>query len=360
MVSVARLTRPYPQAQSLRADSTRPAVHGRGHGWNGGRDRWRDGRVGRIITDPLGPTRDSSDPTASSGSSDRNERSGPLPIWLHWGDLKVKGDARFGGRDQVPTKTALAPVTGQSYADMTHREDRWLDIWVGGEALFGLSASEPSGGIPANFYPRQDPFPGLKEDRWDYETMKKQALLYGSYYGLERDGLLYQNGRVEPGLGRTADEVFGSEAVGDHHGLVFVDTLDRRPPGTDNLGTLSLETEYAEGLFVVNAHLHLKPKGIGKSVPVLSPPGEGLSSLGSRVPVELTGIHLQGVLYTPGDLTIEGRPRMYGALVVGGKVTQTSEVSGQLEIWYNYGLRSGIVQGMPLVYVAPGTWVEKY
>ncbi|OLD41658.1 MAG: hypothetical protein E6K58_12465 [Nitrospirae bacterium] len=293
-------------------------------------------------------------------SGEPHAPSGPLPIWLHWGDLKVKGDARFGGRDQVPTKTALAPVTGQSYADMTHREDRWLDIWVGGGALFGLSASEPSGGIPANVYPRQDPFPGLKEDRWDYETMKKQALLYGSYYGLERDGLLYQNGRVEPGLGRTADEVFGSEAVGDHHGLVFVDTLDRRPPGTDNLGTLSLETEYAEGLFVVNAHLHLKPKGIGKSVPVLSPPGEGLSSLGSRVPVELTGIHLQGVLYTPGDLTIEGRPRMYGALVVGGKVTQTSEVSGQLEIWYNYGLRSGIVQGMPLVYVAPGTWVEKY
>src|SRR5207244_6805945 len=108
----------------------------------------------------------------------------------------------------------------------------------------GLSASDASGRIPANVYPRQDPFPGLKEDRWDYETMKKQALLYGSYYGLERDGLLYQNGRVEPGLGRTADEVFGSEAVGDHHGLVFVDTLDRRPPGTDNLGTLSLETEY--------------------------------------------------------------------------------------------------------------------
>jgi len=145
--------------------------------------------------------------------------------------------------------------------------------------LFGLSAPGPAGGIPANVYPRQDPFPGLQEDRWDYEAMKKQALLYGSYYALERDGLLYQNGRVEPGLGRTADEVFGSEAAGDHHGLVFVDTLDRRPPGTDNLGTLSLETEYAEGLFVVNAHLRLKPKGSGKSVPVLSPPGEGLSSL---------------------------------------------------------------------------------
>ena len=78
--------------------------------------------------------------------------------------------------------------------------------------------------------------------------------------------------------------------------------------------------------------------------------GETLSLAGDRGIIE----------YVPGDLTIEGRPRMYGALVVGGKVTQTSEVSGQLEIWYNYGLRSGIVQGMPLVYVAPGTWVEKY
>ncbi|MGH7208177.1 MAG: pilus assembly PilX family protein [Nitrospiraceae bacterium] len=286
--------------------------------------------------------------------------NGPLPIWLHWGDMKVMGDARFAGRDQVPTKTALAPVTGQSYADTTHREDRWLDIWIGGAAFFGRAASELSGSIPANVYPRQDPIPGLKEDRWDYATMKKQALLYGSYYALERDGLLYRNGTVEPGLGRTADEVFGSEAVGDHHGLVFVDTLDRRPPGADNLGSLSLETEYAEGLFVVNAHLRLEPRGTGKSVPVLSPPGEGLSSLASRVPVELSGIHVQGVLYTPGDLTIEGRPRMYGALVVGGKVTQASEVSGQLEIWYTYELRSGLVQGIPLVYVAPGTWVEKY
>lgn len=286
--------------------------------------------------------------------------NGPLPIWLHWGDMKVFGDTRFDRRDQIPTRTDLAPVTGQSYADMTHREDRWLDIWVGGRAFFGRGASEPSGSIPANVYPRQDPIPGLKEDRWDYEAMKKQALLYGSYYTLERDGLLYRNGRMEPGLGRTADEVMGSQAVGDHHGLVFVDTLDRRPPGVDNLGSLSLETEYAEGLFVVNAHLRLVPKGTGKSVPVLSPPGEGVSSLATRVPVTLSGIHVQGVLYTPGDLTFEGQPRMYGALVVGGKVVQASEVSGQLEIWYTYELRSGLVQGIPLVYVAPGTWVEKY
>ncbi|MEK7269068.1 MAG: hypothetical protein AAB093_06680, partial [Nitrospirota bacterium] len=122
----------------------------------------------------------------------------------------------------------------------------------------------------------------------------------------------------------------------------------------------SLETEYAEGLFVMNAHLHLKPKGTGKSVPVLSPPSEGMSSLASRVPVELTGVHIQGALYTPGDLSFEGRPRLYGALVVGGKVTQSSEISGPLEVWYNYDLRSGLARGMPLVYVAPGTWLEKY
>jgi len=286
--------------------------------------------------------------------------NGPLPIWLHWGDMKVMGDARFTGREQVPTKTALAPVTGRSYVEMTHREDRWLDIWVGARAFFGRAETEPSRSIPANVYPRQDPIPGLKEDRWDYETMKKQALLYGSYYSLERDGLLYQNGSVEPGLGRTADEVFSSEAVGDHHGLVFVDTLDRRSPRPDNLGSLSIETEYAEGLFVVNAHVRLVPKGTGRSVSVLSPPGEGLSSLATRVPVTLSGIHIQGVLYTPGDLMIEGDPRMYGALVVGGKATQASEVSGLLEIWYTYELRSGLVQGMPLVYVAPGTWMEKY
>jgi len=190
--------------------------------------------------------------------------------------------------------------------------------------------------------------------------MKQYAFLYGAYYGMDRNGLLYQNGIMETGLRLTADEVFGSKSVGDHHGLVFVDTLDQRPPRGDNLGTLSLETEYAEGLFVVNAHVSLKSQGTGKSVPVLSPPPEGSSSVATRIPVQLTGVHLQGVLYSAGDIVFEGRPRIYGAVMAEGRIVGGSTTGETLEVWYNDDLRSGLLRGMPLVYVAPGTWREQY
>ncbi|TAJ22959.1 MAG: hypothetical protein EPO64_12385 [Nitrospirae bacterium] len=283
----------------------------------------------------------------------------PLSVWAHWGDLKLKGDVRFDSRQAVPAKTPLASVTGQSYAEVLQREDRWLDIFVGGEAIFPPA---PSGGsaAPSNVLSRQDPFPGLREDRWDYEFMKKQAIRYGSYYAMDRNGLLYPNGRVEPGLGLAAAAVLESQGVGDHHGLVFIDTLDQQPPRPDNLGTLTLETAYAEGLFVINAHLHLKPKGEGQSISVLSPPDEGSSSLGTRIPVQLTGVHIQGVVYTAGDVSFEGRPRIYGALVTNGRVMGTAQASDHLELWYNDELRSGLVRGLPLVFMAPGTWQEKY
>lgn len=292
-----------------------------------------------------------------SGGEDR----GPgdlLPVWLHWGDLKVKGDARFGASSTVPVQTALAAVTGQSYGEMTRPEDRWMKIWVGGEAFFTPSSAGAPTVRPTNVYSHRDPLPGLNEDRWDYEAMKKYAMLYGIYYTLSRDGRLYRDGKIEPGLGVAPDQVFGSQAVGDHHGLVFVDTLDQRPPRPDNLGTISVEAEYSEGLFIVNAHVNFKTKGSGKSVQALSPPRPGSTSLATRTPVQLTGIHFQGVLYSAGDLLIEGHPRVYGALMVDGRIRQDAEIPGMLELWYTYDLQQGLTRGVPLVYVAPGTWSE--
>jgi hypothetical protein len=148
--------------------------------------------------------------------------------------------------------------------------------------------------------------------------------------------------------------------VGNHHGLVFIDTLDQLAPGTDNLGILNLETEYTEGIFIINAHVHLTPRGAGKSVPALSPPSEPSNTLGSRIPVELSNVHVNGVLYTAGDLSYVGQPRLFGALVTGGKVVALPENSSPLELWYNYDLKSGLFRGLPVIYVARGTWQEKY
>ena len=283
----------------------------------------------------------------------------PLPVWVHWGDLKAKGNVQLGRREDVPVKTGFAPITGQSYADMVSREDRWLTIWTGGDALLTPSSVGPAT-LPANVYARQDPFPGLHQDVWPYELLKKHAIQHGSYYSRDASGFLYRNGAIASDHGLTIEEAFKSQAVGHNRGLVFIDTLDQLPPRPDNLGTVTIETDYAEGLFVVNAHVQLKPRGVGKSVPVLSPPKEGSSSFAARAPVTLPSVHLNGVLSTPGDLFYEGSPRIFGALLIEGRILPAVSTPIPIEVWYDYDFRNGLFRGLPIVYVAPGTWQEKY
>ncbi len=290
----------------------------------------------------------------------------PLPLWVHWGEVQVKGDVHLPNRKEIPAKTQLASLSGLSYADMPRREDRWLEIRVGGEAFFpppAPGAVKPPEPVPSNVLPRQDPQPGLRLDRWDYERMKKQARRHGTYYVMDRQGLLYRNGTVEPGAGLRPEELFGSESGGDHPGLVFIDTMDGRQPEPTNLGTLSLEAEYLEGVFFINAHLQLKPKGSGRPVSAFSPPAGSPADPDwshTRVPVQLTGIHLNGVLYAAGDVVVEGHPRIYGALVAGGKLMAASASSGPVELWYNHELADGLVKGIPLISLVPGSFQELF
>ena len=80
--------------------------------------------------------------------------------------------------------------------------------------------------------------------------------------------------------------------------------------------------------------------------------------MSTRVPVELQGIHLHGVLSVAGDLTFEGKPRLFGALMTGGQIMADGAGAGPLELWADHELRYGLVRGIPLVFVAPGTWRE--
>ncbi len=280
-------------------------------------------------------------------------------VLVHWGDMMVRGQAYFPRPDEVPAKSGLAPVTGQAYGEMTHREDRWLDIRLGGEAFFAQLPAGAWSGIPLNVHAQQEPVPGIKVDQWDYDTLKRMSKQFGRYYGMDREGLLYPGGLIQPGFGRPAAEVFASTGPGDHRGLIFVDTLDGMPPRLDNMGTIVLDQEYAEGIFIVNAHVVWKAGQPGKPVLALSPPPEGQQSLGTRVPVQLSGIHLQGVLYVAGDVRYAGHLKVYGGVVARGSMVDGTNGSGVLEVWYNHDLREGLVQGMPLVFVAPGSWQAK-
>lgn len=273
-------------------------------------------------------------------------------VLAHWGQVRVLGDAVLRNWRDVPVKTSLAPLTGQSYFETARGEDRWQEWRVGGViTLLQPSAMDPE--PPLNVAHRLVPVPGVRFDTWDYAVLKRIAQEHGAYYAVDRDGRLYLGGVADGGTGLTLDEVMSSHHVGDRHGLVFIDTLDQQAPRSDNLAHLVAQTSYAEGLYVVNANVTWRPSSTGQSFPALTPPTDEATSVATRVPVQLSNIHLNGVLYTPGSLTAENGLRVFGAVLA----QETIRTSGRgLEVWYDHDFSRGLFRGLPVVAVAPGTW----
>jgi hypothetical protein len=283
------------------------------------------------------------------------------PVMVHWGDLRVLGDLAVQRVEDLALKSAAAPVTGQSYDQMLYAQDRWTEYWIGGAVSVivpppGQGANPP---LPENVHLHQYPTPGVRLDRWDYDSLKKIALRWGTYYRLDHVGQLHPQGASDSDQGITPADALESQAVGDHRGLVFIDTVDGQLPRADNMGTLVLDTDYVEGLLVVQGHMVLRPRGAGKSIPVLSPSPPGTQSLGTRVPVQLSGIHVNGLLYAAGAIRIERSARLYGAMMAEQSVTSIG-TGTVIEVWYNADLAQGLFRGLPVVYREPGTWLVKY
>lgn len=298
-------------------------------------------------------------PVQTAGIRSTLQPEGVVPMLVHWGDLKADGDVLLLSEHDVPEKTNLASITGQSYQETDHRQDRWFDLLVGGKVVFTRPVPGENDTPLQNVYQGQEPMPGLKMDRWQYEMLKRLAKSFGTYYGIDHEGRLHPGGTVQPGQGLSPDDVLASLAVGEHRGLVFIDTLDQQPPRLDNMGTLTLTGDYLEGLFVMNAHVLWHPKESVKGLPALSPPPDDKNVLGLRVPVQLAGINLRGVMYAAGNMTYCGRPRIYGGLLVDGLITICPNQDALMEVWYDFDLKDGLHRGVPVVYVAPGTWQNK-
>ena len=283
---------------------------------------------------------------------------GEAPLSAHWGDFTVGGDLVVGLAEELPIRSTLAPVTGLGYDDTLLREDRWMDAWVGGEVRITRLPTGEQPALPHNIHPRQNPTPGVRLDRWNYDYTKSIAKRHGSYFAIDRDGFLYPDGVVQPGHGLSPDAAFQLKSPGDHHGLIFIDTLDQTAPRTDNLGTLRLHTAYWEGHLVVQGHVVIAPIGSGQPVSALSPPDTEQPGDQSRTPIRLSRVHFNGVLSAAGNITVAGNTRVYGAVVAGG--TTVSSSGGTLEVWFDYDLAQGLYRGVPLVYRAPGAWVAQY
>ena len=103
---------------------------------------------------------------------------------------------------------------GQTYDEMGpnvliagHDRDR-------GVAFLPPFLSKHGPDVPLNIHAHQEPIPGVKVDQWDYASLKRMAMQFGQVYGIDREGLLYPGGVVQPGLGRPASEVFASRGPG--------------------------------------------------------------------------------------------------------------------------------------------------
>ena len=281
---------------------------------------------------------------------------GSSRILAHWGDVRVMGDIVVDRMNDLVLKNSTASVTGQPYETVKSLEDRWVDYWIGGDVSVLTPSAFDSAGFPANVYRHQHPTPGMTIDRWDYDLLKKTAQRYGTYYRLDKDGRLHPLGSLDSDPGRVPADVLTSSAVGQSQGLVFMDTLDGEAPRPDNLGTLVLDTEYVEALLVVQGHVVLRPSGAGRSFSVLSPPPEGTSGMAGRIPVTLSGIHVSGLLFAAGTITVERESRLYGAVVAAGGIN----AGPAMEVWYNADFGRGFFRGLPVVYRAPSTWQAKY
>jgi hypothetical protein len=174
----------------------------------------------------------------------------------------------------------------------------------------------------------QESAPGLPPAPWQYQAFKELARRFGTYYVPDREGRLYKDGTMDPSAALAPADVFGSRAVGDQRGLVFVDTLDQKPPTETNLATLALDSSYLEGTFYVNANVVLRPEGQGMTI--------------------------QGVSHVAGTLRVEGPSRVFGAVTAERGLAG----GGLLEVWYNHDLGRGLVRGLPVVFPLRGSWRE--
>jgi hypothetical protein len=283
--------------------------------------------------------------------------NGSVPVLVHWGEVRMMGQADFGSSlAAVPKKNSNAGVSGEPYAD-SGRQDPWVEFYVGGAIINPkpecTNCTEPflSEGYGHLHQFQIESRPGFGLAPWDYQSLKTFAKTWGVYFATDREGFLYQDGILDPGHRQTPSQALGDQAVENDRGLVFVDTVDQKPPDGTNLATLDLPVGYMEGIYSIQAHLTLRESGSGRSVQVQAPPSDDIN-LDSRETVVLPSVHFKGVLSTAGQLVVEGHPKVFGALIAQQGVTG----AGQPEVWYDAGLRTGYYPGLPTVIPLKGSW----
>jgi hypothetical protein len=283
----------------------------------------------------------------------------PIPVEVHWGDVRVRREADLGGSlEALPVKDSAAAIDGADYAAGVRR-DGWLDFYSGREVVNPVSFGCVGCDQPflheghANVFQNQERYePVFALDEWDYRRVKSLAREAGAYFGSDPSGNLYRDGVRDASHRTTLGQFLSANGRAGGRNLVFIDTVDGQPPDGTNLAELIWPAGYNRGLFFINADLVLEAASGGGTREVLSPPREGTADESTRRSVRLSGIHVDGVLAVAGRITALGHTRIFGSVsAVNGFAG-----SGKPEVWYDADLRSGTFSGLPVVAPFKGSW----
>lgn len=298
-------------------------------------------------------------PAVTAALQTEHGASQAIPVLIHWGDARVLGEADWGGSlDELPKKDPFAVDDGFPYGP-GERRDGWADFYSGERVLAPDASDCADCENPfwieghENIHQLQNEFAGpLLLDEWGYDRLKALARQYGVYFGTDDGGNLYLDGIKDPGHLRSPEDLLAAGKGDGRPRLVFVDTVDARRPDGSNLAAIDLPVDSAAGYYFIHANVVIREAGPGATLEVLTPPVEGTNDAATRRPVSLNPVHLNGILYSAGRLSVEGHPSVYGAVISGGGFGG----SGDLEVWYNADFRTGDYPGLPVVTVPKGGW----
>ncbi|MBI3606436.1 MAG: hypothetical protein HY207_00540 [Nitrospirae bacterium] len=270
---------------------------------------------------------------------------GSIPIRVHWGDIFVDGPLDMTTiADRLPRRDPDTMINGQPYI-LEPGADRWLDLRASGTVSGPLAPNGQSFLDPYAHVHQNVPQPG--PEVWGYRALKSYAQRHGRYVTTRGTGLLYEN---DQGPGVPPNAVF-TPSGNTRSGVLFIDTLDQQPPRLDNLEQLRVEFDFAQADAFVGAHLVITGAA-GRSVVVDTPPEDGnLSAEPAVRGITLSGIHYVGALLVAGQVRVENRVNVFGAIKAG----QGFDDVGGLEIWYDGRLAQGYRKGFAPVLVKPGS-----